>query len=128
MSGSYPDAEDVVTTLLSDLGYACTFLPGKDEWDDLVPIIAVNRVGGGSDGITDRPLLQIGVLAATRTAAWEVAGKCRDRILASGNSRVGGVLIDATRESQGVQQFPDLNPDNRFVASTYQFDFRRSFA
>lgn len=128
MSGSYPDAEDVVTGLLSEFGYACTFLPDKSEWEERVPIIAVNRVGGGSDGITDRPLIQVGVLADTRTKAWAVAGECRDKILAAGNTRVGSVLIDATRESQGVQQFPDLNPDNRFVASTYQFEFRRTFA
>lgn len=125
---SYPDAEAVVLSMLDEFGYTCTFLPDKKEWEELAPIIAVNRVGGGSDGITDRPMIQVGVFANTRSEAWLVAGKCRDKILASGATRVDGVLVDSARESQGVQQFPDLNPDNKFVASTFQLSFRRVFA
>lgn len=125
---SFPDAEAVLLAMLDDLGYTCTFLPDQAQWEELAPIIAINRVGGGADTITDRPLIQVGVFAATRPRAWQVAGQCRDRILASGGTRVDGVLVDSARENQGVQQFPDLNPDNKFVASTYQLSFRRVFA
>lgn len=125
---SYPDAEMVLLSMLEEFGYTCTFLPDQAQWAELAPIIAVNRVGGGADLITDRPLMQVGVFAETRQQAWFVAGQCRNKILASGGTRVDGVLIDAARESQGVQQFPDLNPDNKFVASTFQLSFRRAFA
>lgn len=124
----FPDAEIVLLTLLDDLGYTCTFLPDDTEWRDMPSVIVVNRVGGGSDGITDRPLLQVGVYAKdSRTQAWSVAGQVRDRLLRAGGRTVDGVLIDSVREAQGVQQFPDLNPDNKFVASTFQLSFRRSF-
>lgn len=125
---SFPDVELVLLSMLEEFGYTCTFLPDQGQWDELEPIIAVNRVGGGSDGITDRPLVQVKVYADTRAQAWAVAGLCRDKILTSRASRVDGVLIDNARESQGVQQLPDLNPDNKSVASTYQLSFRRVFA
>lgn len=125
----FPDAELVLLTLLSDLGYTCTFLPDEKDWAELAPIIAVNRVGGGSDGITDRPLLQVGVYAKeSRTQAWAVAGRVRERLLAAGGRAVDGALIDSVREAQGVQQLPDLNSDNKFVAATFQLSFRRTFA
>ncbi|MFC8182403.1 hypothetical protein ACFULT_26325 [Rhodococcus sp. NPDC057297] len=132
---SFPDVELVLLSLLDEFGYTCTFLPddkdpvsGLPMWKTLLPVIAVNRVGGGTDGITDRPLVQVGVFADTRQQAWSVSGQCRNKILASGGTRVDGVLVDSARESQGVQQFPDLNPDNKFVASTFQLSFRRVFA
>lgn len=92
-------------------------------------VIVINRVGGGSDGITDRPLLQVGVYAKdSRTRAWSVAGRVRERLLKAGGRTVDGALIDSVREAQGVQQLPDLNPDNKFVAATFQLSFRRIFA
>ncbi|WP_052068579.1 phage tail termination protein [Rhodococcoides fascians] len=125
----FPDAEAVLVTLLDDLGYTCTFLPDEKEWRDMDAVIVVNRVGGGSDGITDRPLLQVGVYAKdSRTRAWSVAGQVRERLLNAGGTAVDGALIDSVREAQGVQQFPDLNPDNKFVAATFQLSFRRIFA
>lgn len=125
----FPDVELVLLTLLDDLGYTCTFLPDEKEWRDMPSVIVVNRVGGGSDGITDRPLVQVGVYAKdSRTRAWSVAGQVRERLLRSGGQSVDGVLIDSVREAQGVQQFPDLNPDNKFVAATFQLSFRRVFA
>jgi len=125
----FPDAELVVLSLLDDLGYTCTFLPDEAEWKSMPSVIVVNRVGGGSDGITDRPLLQVGVYAKeSRTRAWAVATSVRERMLRSGGKAVAGVLIDSVREAQGVQQLPDLNPDNKFVAATFQMSFRRVFA
>lgn len=125
----FPDAESVLVTLLDDLGFTCTFLPDEKEWRSMDSVIVINRVGGGSDGITDRPLLQVGVYAKdSRTRAWSVAGRVRERLLKAGGRTVDGALIDSVREAQGVQQLPDLNPDNKFVAATFQLSFRRIFA
>lgn len=122
----FPDVELVLLTLLDDLGYTCTFLPDEAEWKAMPSVIVANRVGGGSDGITDRPLVQVGVYAKeSRTRAWAVAQQVRERMLRAGGTAVDGVLIDSVREAQGVQQLPDLNPDNKFVAATFQLSFRR---
>ncbi|MFC9995749.1 hypothetical protein [Nocardia sp. NPDC127526] len=121
----FPDAELVTMALLDDLGWTCTALPDPDEWATLGTIIAVNRVGGGcEDGITDRALMSVVVVADTRPKAWAAAGKVRRRVLGASQSLAGGVLIDTTREDVGNAQEPDLHSDNRFVESSYWISFR----
>ena len=123
----YPDAEDVLTDLLADLGTAVTALPEEEDFGfELLPMIVVNRIGGAEDGITDHPIMAVLVVAKSRREAWRVSGLVRERI-ASVNiepTEAGGVLIDASREVEGNNQVPDINPDNRVVDSTYVLDFR----
>ncbi|RDI65759.1 phage tail termination protein [Nocardia pseudobrasiliensis] len=125
MMATFPDAEIVLLALLDDLGWTCTALPDPAEWPTLMPIIAVNRIGGGCrDGITDRALMSVVVVADTRAKAWASAHRVRERILSAGATKAGGVLIDYTDEEVGNTQEPDLNSDNRFVESTYWISFR----
>ncbi|KZM72206.1 hypothetical protein [Nocardia terpenica] len=121
----FPDAELVTMALLDDLGWTCTALPDPAEWAKLGTIIAINRVGGGcDDGITDRALMSVVVVDATRPKAWATAAKVRCRILGAARSLAGGFLIDNTREEVGNTQEPDLAGDNRFVESSYWISFR----
>ncbi len=125
MMATFPDAEIVLLALLDDLGWTCTALPDPAEWPALMPIIAVNRIGGGCrDGITDRALMSVVVVADTRAKAWASAHQVRERILSAGATKAAGVLIDYTDEEVGNTQEPDLNSDNRFVESTYWISFR----
>nr|WP_147265899.1 hypothetical protein [Nocardia puris] len=112
---------------MADLGYTCTALPDGSMWESLSPIIAVNRVGGGvdGDGITDRALMAVVVIAHTRPAAWAAADRVRQRVLAAGATEVDGVLIDAVEEVIGNTQVPDITDDNRFVDASYLLSVRR---
>ena len=123
---TFPDSEIVAMTLLDDLGWTCTALPDPEEWPKYMPIIAVNRIGGGvsRDGVTDRALVAVVIVDSTRPKAWQTAHKVRNRILAASATQVGGVVIDATEEETGSVQAPDLSSDNRFIESTYWFSFR----
>lgn len=130
MTGRFPDAEKVMIALAAPFGYACQTLPlGADGKFDRskMPIIWVARTGGARDDITDRPLLQIGVLADTRADATRIGEDVRDAVLASGGSRAGGALIDTAREVTGVQELPDIDPLNRLIQASYQLSFRRQF-
>lgn len=123
--GDFPDAEEVVCTLAEPFGYACTALPEGVDLAELMPIILVARNGGPTDGITDRPVLQVGVMAQTRAKAWQVAGKLRDALLGSPGTAPVDVQVDSAREITGVSQLPDLDPMNRLVEATYVLSFRR---
>lgn len=122
----FPDAEAVVCDLLEQVAPTATFL--DKGWDDVLPVIQVNRIGGSADSITDVARIQVAVWAETRAQVWQLASQIRDLIRYAGNTRVNGVLIDWTEESIAGQQVPDVDPDDRRVISTYQFAFRRHFA
>nr|WP_280442930.1 hypothetical protein [Nocardia brasiliensis] len=89
-----------------------------------VPFIQVNRVGGTDDGITDRPVVQVAVFAATRAHAWALAEQVRHAVLGAAGALIGGVLVDDARTAIGHQQIPEIDPDDRRVISTYQLSFR----
>lgn len=118
---TFPDAENVVMTLLDPLGSTVTSLPRQV----VPPVIVVNRVGGTDDGITDRPLVQVSCYGTDRPAAWSLSGQCQQAILNASGQAVGGILVDSTGTAAGGQQVPDLNPDDRRVISTYRLAIRR---
>ncbi|MFI5777028.1 hypothetical protein [Nocardia sp. NPDC051570] len=112
--------------LLDDLGYTCTALPDGSRWPELVPLIGVHRSGGGidSEGITDRAMMSVCVVDATRPKAWATAAKVRQRLLAAGATEVDGALIDSTEEIIGNNQEQDTDIDDRFVDMEFWVSFR----
>lgn len=125
--GLFPDAEDVLMDLLDPFGHVCSGMPKKDEFESLLPIIFCQRIGGGvsPSGIDDVPMMMVLVFHRTRPEARQLSARCREAILGAGRTNVNGVLVDWTREATGVQNLPDLNPDNRAVESTYWMCFRK---
>lgn len=123
----FPDAEAVLIDLLNgiDGAFACTSPPESPSGLAL-PLIVVNRIGGGTDdGITDRALCAILVIHSSRRDAWKLSTKVRDTVLSAGATQVNGVLIDTTEEVIGNQEEMDIDPDNRMVDSTFYLSFRR---
>lgn len=126
----FPDAEKVLVEMLDGIGgaYACTALPDESDFDQLMPIIVCNRIGGGTDdNITDRALCAVLVIHHSRAEAWTLASTVRDTIIAAGQTptAINGVLIDATEEVTGNQEVMDINPDNRMIDSSFYLSFRR---
>ncbi|WP_329405404.1 hypothetical protein OG563_26440 [Nocardia vinacea] len=122
----WPDAELVSMALLDDLGWTCTALPDSEEWAELFPIIAINRIGGGvtRDGVTDRALVAVVVVDETRPKAQQAASKVRKRIGAAGCTQVDGILVDTTEEETGTVADPNLASDNRFIEMSFWLSFR----
>lgn len=125
MVWQYPDAEAVMCDLLEPIAPTCTFLP--DGWEDELPMVQVNRVGGGIDldDVTDTARLQVAVFADDRAQAWALASRIREAVTHSGGTAPGGVLIDSGTEAIAGQQVPDIDPDDRRVISTYNLEFRK---
>lgn len=117
----FPNVEDVLCEMLADLAPTVTRRSPKID----PPFIFIRRAGGNNDGVTDRPVVRVEVLAGTRDESEDIAADVRDRILESGCTNVGGVLIDTASEITGTQQIPDLNTDERKVPATYRLSFRQ---
>jgi len=118
----WPDVEAVVCDWLNDLGSVMTVYPDSEHFDSLLPVVVVNRTGGGSpDGIQDVALVTIAVTDDTRADSWRVMGLIRDRVRdAKRGFEHPDCIVDAVAEQTGPQQIPQLNPDHREVQMTFQ--------
>jgi hypothetical protein len=133
---AYPDQELVVIALVADVARTVTAIPAKYDPEKDGELIQVARVGGApdADDVTDYGLVQLTCWAATRTAAWALSNRCQPVILGAAGTAVEragdpahGVLIDDTEIAAGNQQMPDLDPDDRKVATTYRVALRRQY-
>ena len=103
------------------------FLP--DDLETLIrsgPVCLVERVGGVSDGVTDRAIVQVSVWADTRPNAWAAAkriGALMDSYTFGGP--VGNVFIDQITRDVGEQQIFTDDPDERRVTASYRLDARK---
>ena len=85
----------------------------------------VLQVGGSTDGITDRPILQVNIIAKTRTEALALSNQIRELVLDIRGRKVGGVLVDTAEEQNGIRLAAALMPKQPMVQSTYMLHFRR---
>ncbi|MEV6906741.1 hypothetical protein [Amycolatopsis sp. NPDC051071] len=87
----------------------------------------MQRVGGSDDGITDYPRMEIACYDKDRAQAWQLAEQCRQLVLGSVKTRVGGVLVDNARTDNPPTQVPYSTSENvRRVQSFYRMTWRRT--
>jgi len=124
--GVYPDAEQVARAVLAPLGVTTvtatptTLVP---------PLIALTRVGGEDDGLTDHAHLEVAVFAVDRPGAWSLSERARQLILAAPHTGVplgdNVACIDYTISIASPQLFPYPDQDLRLVVAVYQLSMRR---
>lgn len=122
----WPDVEAVVCDYLSGFGHVCTWYPDPSVFESLLPIIMVQRTGGGSpDRVLDVALVTVAVTAGSRSDSWATMGKVRRAIRAAhaGFEHPGAVVVECA-EQVGPQQIPQLNPDHREVQMSFQITTR----
>lgn len=133
---AYPDAELVVIALTTPVQRTVTSIPAEYDPERDGDLIQVARVGGApdEDDVTDYPLIQVTCWASTRTGAWALSNRVQPVVLGAAGTAVDrpgdpadGVLIDDAEIAAGNQQLPDLDPDDRKVATTYRLAFRRQY-
>ena len=122
----FPDVELVMLDLLRPVAPTVT----ATDANIVPPVVVVQRVGGTDDGVTDRPIVQVTCLAATRQAAWAMARQVQQVVLAAGGTAVSGtyvtnVFIDSTRTVTPPDQLPDRNVNLRPVSAQYRLGLRR---
>ncbi|QUH01452.1 hypothetical protein HUO13_12085 [Saccharopolyspora erythraea] len=124
---TFPDVEEWLIAYLGDVAPVYTVTPAQINGT----VIQVNRVGGSSDLITDRPRVEIAVYvpegaeSSARAEAWRITEIIRNRIDEARGKVAGGKLCDNGRIDNPPQLRPDANTSLRLVVTTVQLSFRR---
>jgi hypothetical protein len=132
----FPDVEVVLMEYLSDLGYTVTSTPS--DLADRLPVLRIQRVGGGSDEDTDRPRVTIQAFVAASSvaprAAQQLSGQVRDRLVNNNGGwvsgpllteqGVSGVLLDEVSHDSGPIEYPWPDPAIRVAQSIFTLTIR----
>lgn len=132
MLANWPDAEDVVMSLLGTMSPPVDATTSTDiDLAEQVPIVRVTRIGGEDDGISDRPLVELAVFHSTYDEARKLAESVRQFVLASPCTKVptedipAGVLIDNASTVTPPARAAYDNPALAMKVLTIRFVWRR---
>ncbi|MDG3012458.1 hypothetical protein G4X40_20165 [Rhodococcus sp. D2-41] len=118
---AWADLEALMCTYLDRFGNTCTEYPDPSVFESMLPVVLVQRAGGGSpDGIVDVAPMVVAVTATTRAQSWQVMNQVRRAVKAAEHGCVidDQVVIEMA-EQVGPQEIPQLNPDQREVQMTF---------
>jgi hypothetical protein len=98
------------------------------DFADHLPVLQVNRIGGGSDDSNDFPVVSVEIYAKadyeTPRAAVDLALAVRDFMKATRGVLVGGCLIDAVSADSGPVEIPYPNPPIQVARTVYSLTVR----
>lgn len=117
LTGLLEPGPDVTAASIAAYDYGVTYVDGKTRF------VRVNRIGGGSDGITDTPNVAIDVFAPARSEAYAVAEQIRE--ILTRVRKIGGVVIDGVETKSGPIQAPWDNENLWRFLALYQVSTRR---
>ena len=123
----FPDAVRVLVDDLTALaGDGHTGAQTPADLAGTLPFIRVTRFGGGADHVSDYPMVDVDVFAATYAAAQQLAEQVRARIV---GPPPAAALLDRVVCEQGPHELPwgDDSTVRRFGA-TYRVTTRRRIA
>lgn len=90
---------------------------------DRLPFIRISQLGGSDDTITDNPVVDIEVFAASRDQARRIAGAIRQGLRP--RVRAGGAIIDSVRTNTSPRMLPWSNTQIARCSATYALGLRR---
>jgi hypothetical protein len=132
----FPDANAVMMALLGSLQVNGTPVPIVLALpnDFTPPIIEIKRIGGrpDADAYTDFPIILVNYWGVDYDSAQALASAGHTKIEMSPLTEVttytgDKVLIDTAGIWVGEQELPDVYPDERHIATTYQLGLRRQW-
>jgi hypothetical protein len=130
-----PDVEQVLVSFLSaqfPSARVVTETPASPEFESVLPIIQVVRVGGPRRFAIDRPTVVVDCFAAGpssgatgRPAAKALAAQVADALcLSLPGARVAGAVVGHVVEVSGPSWTPWDNTNVRRVTATYQISLK----
>jgi hypothetical protein len=125
-TGEFPDCENVMcdlAELIVGQGKAYNELP--EDIGPLLPIAWCVKIGGNTDGVTDRPILQVSIFAEKRSEALRLSNLVRETVLDIRGKKINGVLVDTAEEINGIKLQRGPAPQQPMIAATYKLSFRR---
>lgn len=125
--GPFPDIENVLIEALADLAAEVDSVFPPDLADRLVDgqvFVRVQRISGGAGRVTETPVVDVDVAAATRDAAMGAARLIEQRLI-SGPVRTSLGVIDRGVCESGPRRFAAENEHVRHAVATYRLSTRR---
>lgn len=120
----FPDVHAVLALVLADLAATVDGPRLPANFQKVMPIIRVIRIGGSSDQITDRPRIGVDVYAATYPDSWNIAEAVRQRLISGPHITSEGCLDRAVVEV-GPHEIPWPDDLVRYHTATYTCALRR---
>lgn len=119
----YPDTAEALMLLVEEW-FPDEFAPLADgtfrtgrvfppNVQDMLPFCRVTDIGGNDDGITDRPLIDVDIMAATFKQARDLAVGVQARVLGCPWRASNGVVLDRARTAMRPHDVP-WDDDNVF--------------
>lgn len=100
-----------------------TVLPSSLESN--LPIIRAQRGPGSDDKITDSPLVDVEVFAATEDAMWNLAEDAREAMHALAGKSVNGALVDSVTTATAPTDVDYGNPAVHRAVASYRLNLRK---
>lgn len=94
-----------------------------DDLERQLPVIRVERIGGGSERFSDHPRVAVDVFAATADEARSLASSVRDSLVFLSGS-VNGSVIRSVRCDSGPTRQPWANESVHRRGATYTVSLR----
>lgn len=122
----WPDPVRVVAAVLTGLTTHAIIGPRLlPEFEKNLPVIRVRVIGGtNSDRHTDNPRMVVDCFAATYSAAEDLAGAARQRLIAGPHKTDAGVLDRAETEVRPIE-IPYPSADVHHITAQYRLSLRR---
>jgi hypothetical protein len=122
----FPDIEDALIEALADFGEVDSVFPADlaDRVAGDQVFVRVQRISGGAGRISDGPLVDVDVAAATRAVAMAAALRIEQR-LTSGPVRTSKGVVDRGRCETGPRRLAAEDEHIRHVVATYRLSTRR---
>ena len=122
-------AGDIEVALLEHLAqFGLCVTQRSIDFADHLPVLQVNRIGGGSDDSNDFPIVSVEIYAKadyeTPRAAVDLALAVRDFMKATIGVFVGGCAIDTVSADSGPVEIPYPNPPIQVARTVYSLTVR----
>jgi len=124
----FPDAEDVVMTVLSSIASTVQTTAAEETG----PVIQVRQTGGTSTKIDDRPVVEVGCIAVTYAQAKTMAATAEQLMLAAARTKVpgvpghpSGVFVDKVSKVTSAREITMADPEKRRKTASYRLVLRR---
>ncbi|MEU0858415.1 hypothetical protein ABZ352_23695 [Streptomyces griseofuscus] len=118
-----PDIEAVLNPWAEELTGAEAGAETPDDLETRLPVIRIERIGGGDDRFASAPRVAVDVFAATADGARTLANQLRDALLFL-RGPVHGAVIRDVRCDAGPKHLPWANEAIYRRGATYTVSYR----
>lgn len=118
-----PDVEVVLTAWLAARLSVRTCTETPADLDAILPVVQIERIGGGTERFSDHPRVSVDVYAPSADASMALARQVQEALMSLRGDAAGAVVRDVRCDS-GPSRRPYVNPAVDRRGATYTVSLR----